>query len=499
MKKKQGDWKVYPKIGGFEAECFFTNEGVKINDEYYPLYKENRRTPSDRPTKALIAPNSLCWWLDVSNPSSIEIQTKKKFIENPEEVLNNCYFFSLEKDNNLSFIPEYKEFSDIYDLLDSLNGIDRSLRITDWYVIGLIINKEDQSLLYIKPPLEAITRIKEITYNIGRTGAVMPVVKFEPVNFNGLLTLQAVLHNNKFLTDNKLQSNDIVTVKIRRQGNQTTEVSSVIYPFNKKGKIPTLSKCPSCNSTLVRKKGSEYLLCYNDYCQEKLIKKIIHWCSRDCLDIKGLGLKYVEHLVKFKIITTIDDIYTLTKDDLCKVPGILDKMADNILSEIEESKTKALVNIFVGLGIEHLGRTGSLLLAWHCLCIHELLNITAKNQGQLSAILGKEQRTALTDFLSREVNREIILNLSRHMNPKPLEVKINNHIYHRKTFILKGDFNNYSREEIKVLLMRAGIRVVEPDSKNFDFCLYCHDRRLVHNIKKQKTLKLTKLLQTILC
>lgn len=495
IEKESGHWIVYPKIGGYIANCVFSKNKVKINNRVYPFTNKNNY---DESVNVLIAPDSTCDWLCTQNLMLIEMQTKSMLEDSPERVLEHCYFFTTDSESKIPLLPQYSIYDTLYELLNNLNSIDRNLRITDWFTIGLVIRKGEKDFLYIKPPLEAITRIKEISYNIGRTGTIIPIVKFDPVSFNGVLALQATLHNSKILSENRLQPNDIVTINIKRQGQQATEVSSVLFPFDSERTEADLSKCPSCNSTLIRKKRNDFLICSNDYCQEKLIRKILYWCSKEALDIKGLGIKYVDYMVRNKIIVTVDDIYTLTMEDLCKIPGILDKMALNIITEIDESRKKSLVSVFIGLGIEHLGRSTSKLLAWYCLSVHRLLGIDRKNINGLSSLMGKEQKSSLLEYLSNEVNREILLNLSRHLDPRLPSIKINDHIYHKKCFILKGMFPGFSRERIKNILTRAGIYYASPDNKEYDYCLFASDKKLVYTVPKAKHVKLMKLLLTLI-
>ena len=497
LDREKGNWIVYPKIAGYETNISVVNGIATIEGKEYDItdYLNKRQLPLNSvESPCVIAPKVDTKWINVDNLLNVDKMVKSQIYTDFSKIIDDCYFLTLSYESNLRHIPYHNTYDTLYDVLDHLNFLDRNLRTGDWYTIGLLISRGGKSILYIKPPLEAITTIREITYNVGRTGVIIPIAKFEPVNFNGTLTLQATLHNSKTLSNNIIGPNDIVTIRIKRQGHQSTELTSVVYPYKKRNRVKKLSKCPSCNSNLVVKKKSDILICVNSLCREKLIKKVIHWCSAEGVNIKGLGISYIIHLIDLKIITTIDDLYVLTKEDLLKVPGILDKMADNILSKIEQSKKRNLIDVFVGLGIDGIGRSASKFLAWHLMSVYNLLILKPKEIKRLSPFITDEQKDSLIYYLKDEMNREVLLNLSRHLNPTLPEIKTASHFYYNKKFILKNTFPLFGRDKVKRLLTRAGIKILPVDSKDYDYCLYNGGNRNINGIEKSKGLKMSKLL-----
>ena len=502
MEKEKGIWTVYPEIAGYKTDAVIKDNIITINKIDYDFsffFSDKNLIINSKKTKLLIAPKVDSEWIDLDNLSNTSVSVKQSMDRELISIKENCYIFTYDQDSGLPLIPYYQTYNTLYDLLDDLNHLDRNLRTTDWLTIGISIRKGNKEILYVKPPMEAITTIKEISYNVGRTGVIVPIVKFEPVNFNGTLTLQSTLHNSKVLSENNLKLNDIIVIKIKRQGHQNTELTSVLYPCTETKRPEIITRCPSCNSVLILKKRSNFLICPNSLCQEKLIKRILHWCSSECMDIKGLGLIYTEHLVKSKMVTTVDDLYVLTKKDLTTVPGILGKMADNILAQIKLSRRRSLINVFMGLGIEGIGGNTSKLLSWHLMSVYNLLMLKSSEIKKLSIYLSDEQGEYLIDYLKNELNKEMLLNLSRHLHPKLPEIKMDNHIFFKKRFILKNSFPVLGREKVKNILRRAGSIVLTINNPNYDYCLYHDNRKVIKGIDKKKTIKLSKLLTELIC
>ena len=489
LDSQEGNWIVYPKIGGFEVDCKIDNKSIEINDT---LYCVNTSFKTNGYERVLIVPNSTCKWVNVDSAIGIDIQARKMLETDPLELLNNCYFYQIEN-GSLPKIPHYYKFSSIDEILNNLNSLDRNLRITDWFVTGLIIKKSEKSFLYIKPPLQAITKITKIEHIVNKSGSISAIVKFEPVNFNGILTVQTDILDDSFISSNKIEVGDLILIQIKRHGHKNTTLKSVIYPFNKKNRVFAIKKCPCCNSTLIKNEISEKLVCSNEFCADKLIKKIIHWCSKKSMDIKGLGGKTAKYLLENKILVNVDDIYLLSEKDLTKVPCVLDKMAKNILSNIKISRHKSLANVILSLNIDGVGKNLSLIVAWIIEDLENLLNIL--DNKDLSLYLRSDQINSIARYISKETNKEVIINLSRQLKPKKILLKNKNHEFYNKRIFIENKLNDDRKKAITLILMQAGIKVTD-NIKNCDYYLY-------HRVKsgfrrKVKTIKLSSLLQSIL-
>ncbi len=483
-------WLVRPYIVGYKVDYALVNDGILINNTHHLCEFINFTNPSNfnDSGKAVISLNNqFIKSKRVNSDFVIENLTKIEFLNDPYKTIKESYIFSLDGEGVLPKIPYLSTHYDIYSVLNSLNAIDRNITVTDWSVNGIIIKNDRFAMRYIKKPFESISCISDITHHIDINGGVYNIAYFNPISFNGLIVIKSVLKSKKI----PINIGDIVTVRIKPQGNHKGDIQSIVYPCPFKKEKIAFTNCPYCNSVLFKKGSKSELYCPNNLCSGVLIKKIVYWCNKDSMDIKGIGEKMATHLIANKIVTTIDELYKLTINDLSKINGTLYKSAQNIIQKINESKNAPLKKVISSLGIEGFNSRYSKILAWKIDTLDNLLNITK----EALSVLPLKQSNAVIDYVKKESNKVLIANLCTILNAKAPIIKSSNHPFVNKSFKIIGYFPTYNREDIEKILTKAGI-FIDTNSTTDCYRLYCQKK----SISKRNTKNITffKLLNYIL-
>ena len=490
---KKDSWLVRPYIVGYTVDYVLDNNGIVINGCIYPCDFINFTNPNGAKGhgRAVISVHSqFVKSKQANNTLVIENLTRIEFSNHPLNTIKDSYIFSLDNDGILPSIPYSQTHQTVYDLLNSLSVLDRNIRVTDWGVQGIVIKNTQCSMLYIKEPFESISCITNITTSIDLNGGVYTIAYFTPISFNGLIVIKSVL-KNKRLTIN---IGDIVTVRINRQGNHNGDIQSVVYPCPLKKEKIALTHCQYCNSLLFKKPSKPDLYCLNESCDGVLIKKMVYWCNKDSMDIKGIGEKMATHLVTNKIITTVDELYTLSVNDLTKINGMLNKSAQNIILRIYASKKNHLKKVIGSLGIEDFNSRYAKVLAWS---INDLSNLLFVDKNSLS-LLPSKQSKAVMAYMKKESNKVLIANLSRLLTAKAPRVKTESHPFVNKPFKIIGLFPSYNREDIVQILTQANIKVIDRSSTIDCYWLHYQLKKPMPKKGVKKNITFFKLLNYIL-
>lgn len=490
---KKDSWLVRPYIVGHTVDYVIDDNGIMINGSLYPCNFINFTNPHGvkGQGRAVIGLNSQ--FIKSKRANSvlvIEHLTRIEFSKDPNATINESYIFSLDNDSVLPSIPYTQTHQTIYTLLNSLSVLDRNIRVTDWSVHGIVIKNTQCAMRYIKEPFESISCVTDITHCIDNNGGVYSIAYFTPISFNGLIVIKSVLKNKRL----KINVGDIVTVRINRQGNHKGDIQSVVYPCPLKKEKVVLTHCQYCNSLLFKKPSTSDLYCLNELCSGVLIKKIVYWCNKDSMDIKGIGEKMATHLINNKIITTVDELYTLSVNDLTKINGMLDKSAKNIILRIYSSKQTSLKKVISSLGIEDFNSRYAKILAWS---IKELSNLLFVDKNTLS-ILPSKQSKAVMAYMKKESNKVLIANLSRLLNAAAPSVKPCSHPFVGQSFKIIGLYPPYSRDDIVSLLNQANIKVVDSTSANDCYWLHYQLKKTMPKQNGKKNITFFKLLNYIL-
>ncbi len=322
---------------------------------------------------------------------------------------------------------------------------------------------------YKFPAEEALTRLKDIIFTVGRTGRITPNAVLEPVILMGSTISRATLHNADFVTSKGLKIGDIVAIK--KAGDVIPAVTEAIISrrTGKEKDFVMISTCPMCDTSLVKRSGQVDYFCPNDTCPARNINSLIHFVSRDAMNIEGLGEEIVEELYNLGFVKRIPDFYDLKskKDQILEFDGYGEQSINKILENIEASKERGLARVLFAIGIPGIGSKTAKVLA------HRFGNIDAlmsRKKEDLENIpdIGNILATNIYEYF--QTHQDFITelkNIGINMNEVGGERKENELITNKK-FVITGTINDYTRNEIKEILESYDGIVSESVSKNTD-------------------------------
>lgn len=382
----------------------------------------------------------------------------------------------------------YRSYDDIDGVLGEIEWIDRHRGDLPCDIDGAVVkvnSLSDRALLgstakfprwaeaYKYPPEEKETVLLDIEINVGRTGALTPVGIFQPVLLAGTTVSRATLHNEDFIRERGIRVGD--TVLIRKAGEIIPEVLSVVRHAEDGREFRFPQFCPSCGSHIVREEGEAAVRCTNTDCPAQLLRHLIHFVSRDAMDIDGLGPAVLEQLVNKGLIGTFSDLYRLTAEPLAALDRMGAKSAQNLIDAIERSKSAAINRLVYALGVRHIGEKAAKLLCEHFLSIDALFTATV---DEICAIdgYGAIMAQSVADYFSLEGTRHLIDELrALGVEMKPLEAKKKEGVFLGKTFVLTGTLPTMTRSEASALIEQNGGKTASSVSKKTDFVLAGED------------------------
>ena len=388
---------------------------------------------------------------------------KLGFKTNPERRLCNGI------DEVIAYIEEYTEKRP--SLAYDIDGIVIKVDDMDTYdKLGYTSKTPRWAIAYKFPPEEVITKLTDIIYTVGRTGKITPNAVLEPVRVAGSLVQRATLHNEDFIKDKDLMVGDYVV--IRKAGDVIPEVVRVVKERRTDDvkEYKMIENCPVCGSPLVRVDAMHF--CTNPHCDAKKIEGIIHFSSRDALDIEGMGEKVVEQFFNQGFIKNIADIYELSqyRDDIISLDGWKDKSIDNLLVAIEKSKQNSLEKVLFGLGIKEVGAKMAKTLARKYLDIDALSQASEEELAEIPDV-GPVLTKSLVTWFADEKNQELIAALKdKGLNFKYIgnTSKAAGSYFSGKTVVLTGTLSSMGRKEATTLLEDVGAKVTGSVSKATD-------------------------------
>ncbi len=321
---------------------------------------------------------------------------------------------------------------------------------------------------YKFPAEEVVTKLTDIIFTVGRTGQITPNAVLEPVIVAGSTISRATLHNEDFVKEKGLKIGDIVS--IRKAGDVIPEVVEVKKErrTGEEKDFVMIKECPMCNSNLIKKEGQVDYYCPNDKCPARHIESLIHFASRDAMNIEGLGDRIMEDFYNFKFIGNLADIYSLKRyeKDLVRLEGYGDKSVSNMLEAIENSKNNSLERLIFGLGIPHVGAKTAKVLAQKYETMDNLMNTSVEELTKIPDI-GEIIAKSVTDYFNDSSNRGIVEELKElGLNMNYLGQKVEeNELFTGKTFVLTGSLTIYTRDEAKEKIESLGGKTVDSVSK----------------------------------
>ena len=331
------------------------------------------------------------------------------------------------------------------------------------------------AIAYKFPAEEVITDLLDIELSIGRTGVVTPTAILEPVKVAGTTVSRASLHNEDLIHEKDIRIGDSVVIK--KAGDIIPEViKSVLDRRPQNAEVYHMpTHCPSCSHELVRIEGEVALRCINPKCQAQLVEGMIHFVSRQAMNIDGLGTKIIQQLYENEKIKDVADIFYLTKDDLLPLERMGEKKVNNLLNAIEDAKSNSLEHLLFGLGIRHLGVKASQVIAEKYGTMDDLFNVTEESLIEIYDV-GQKLAQSLVTYLENDDIRALIQKLKdKDVNMTYKGVKtteIEGHPdFSGKTIVLTGKLEQMTRNEASQWLQMQGAKVTNSVTKSTDILI----------------------------
>ena len=379
------------------------------------------------------------------------------------------------KEYNLPVNPNFKLCKNIDEVIDYINYWTEHKKNLPYDIDGIVIKVNSYSTqeevgytqksprwatAYKFPEEELATKLLDVELSVGRTGIITPVAILDPIVISGSTVSKASLHNKDIIEELDIHIGDMVVVK--KAGEIIPKVVRVIRELRTEGstKYTMPNTCPSCGQQTYTKENNPFTRCKNPDCPDQNIRRIIHFASRDALNIEGLGDKVVTTLYEKGIIAHTIDLFSLEREKLISLDRMGEKSVDNLLNAIENSKQNSLDKVIFALGILNVGKKSGKILAEKYLNLTNLMNATLDELVNLDDV-GQITAESILDYLSDENNIKFINDLIKvGMNPQYEVQEVNtDNIFAGKTVVLTGKLVELTRNEAKEYLEKYGAKV----------------------------------------
>ena len=379
------------------------------------------------------------------------------------------------KEYNLPVNPNFKLCKNIDEVIDYINYWTDHKKDLPYDIDGIVIKVNSYSTqeevgytqksprwatAYKFPEEELATKLLDVELSVGRTGIITPVAILDPIVISGSTVSKASLHNKDIIKELDIHIGDMVVVK--KAGEIIPKVVRVVRELRTEGstKYAMPNICPSCGQQTYTKENDPFTRCKNPDCPEQNIRRIIHFASRDALNIEGLGDKVVTTLYEKGIIAHTIDLFSLEREELISLDRMGEKSVDNLLNAIENSKQNSLDKVIFALGILNVGKKAGKILAEKYLNLTNLMNATLDELVNLDDV-GQITAESILDYLSDENNIKFINDLIKvGMNPQYEVQEVNtDNIFAGKTVVLTGKLVELTRNEAKEYLEKYGAKV----------------------------------------
>lgn len=314
---------------------------------------------------------------------------------------------------------------------------------------------------------EISTILKDVIWQVGRTGKITPIGELEPVELAGATIKRATLNNASDIERKKVKINSRVFV--RRSNEVIPEILGVAEDFENSKEIEIPSFCPCCNSPLIEKGAN--LFCQNPNCSDKIVDKLSHFASRDAMNIEGFSEKTAKQLFDALNVKNLSDLYKLDLQDLSILEGFKDKKAQNLINAIEKSKNIKLNNFIFALGIPNVGKKTALDVSNKFKTLENLKNATLEEIVNIRDV-GEIVGASIYEYFKNSENLNEIENLfNLGVNIEENRAEVKNSIFTGKTVVLTGSLAEFSRHEATEILQKMGASVSSSVSKNTDYVI----------------------------
>ena len=410
-----------------------------------------------------------------------------------ETLTTHAGSLDLLRELGFKVIPSYPVFTDFQQVVEEIHSIDARREENDFDIDGAVVKINDLALreqigstvkfprwavAFKYPPEEKETVLRDIEIQVGRTGALTPTAVFDSVTLAGTSVSRATLHNQDFITEKEICIGD--TLLVRKAGEIIPEVLKVVRHGENPVPYQIPETCPVCGSRTVRDPDEAVIRCINPACPATRKRSIVHFASRNAMDIEGLGPAMVDLLVDNGLVDNCAGLYRLTAEQLLPFEGVQQKSADNLIQAIEGSKDRGLARLLFGLGIRNVGEKAAQLIARHFGTADALMELTVddlwtKKGGSVIPGVGQVIAESLVESFSQPEFRSQIEQLRKSGVKLTEEKEETGSSLAGKTFVITGTLPTMSRKEAQTLIEQNGGKVTASVSKKTSFLLAGED------------------------
>ena len=462
-----------------KAEFDQMNEERQANEE--PLFANARNAAAGslrQLDSSITAQRPLDIYIfNVQKSDSIEFKSHIESLEYLEKLGFNVNPVKVPCDSVEEVIKEIENIGENRE--DLTFGIDGAvIKVDDLNqreALGTNFKTPKWAIAYKYPPEQKETILKEIALQVGRTGAITPMAILEPVKVAGSTISKTTLHNEDFIKEKDLKIGD--TVVIQKAGDVIPEVVGVVKEKRTGREIDFIMprKCPVCGADAVREEGESAVRCIGIECPAKQYRNILHFASRDAMNIKGLGDSIIEEFLNRDLIKNIADLYTLKFEDIASLKKNGQKFAQNLIDSINQSKNNEFYRVINGLGIRHIGVKAAKSLAKNFKNIDNLQDASVESLLQIDD-MGEIMAESVHEFFSQEQTKDLIGKLKSYgVNMKIEETSLVDNRFEGMIFVLTGGLENYSRKEAEDLIESFGGKTSSSVSKKTTYVLAGED------------------------
>ena len=382
----------------------------------------------------------------------------------PVSVSYNRYKNISDAVDNIKFIGENRENYNF----DIDGAVIKVNSLADREILGATAKYPKWAVAFKYPPEEKITTLLNIEVQVGRTGAITPTAVFEPIQLAGTVVSRAVLHNQDFIDAKDINIGDKIIV--RKAGEIIPEVVALAEKGPNPGTFRLPEYCPACGTKAVREDDEAVLRCPNPDCPAQLLRNLIHFASRDAMDIDGMGPAVLTMLVDRGIIKSQADIYSLKPEDISSAERMGEKSAANLMASIEKSKKAGLSRLLFALGIRNIGQKAADALAQNFGTMDAVMTASSEDISAIDGF-GDVMAKSLIEYFSLPQSKKLIEKLKEHGVLMEAEKKVVSDKLHGFTFVLTGTLPTMSRDEASAIIIASGGKVASSVSKKTDYVL----------------------------
>lgn len=413
-------------------------------------------------------------------------------VQKSEDIKFTSHYESLDYMKKLGFNvnPVIEKCNTIPEAIEAIKKIGENRDDLTFGIDGAVIkvdNLEQREILgtnyktpkwaiaYKYPPEQKATKLKDIVFQVGRTGAITPMAILEPVKVAGSTISKTTLHNEDFVMEKDLKIGD--TVIIQKAGDVIPEVVGVLKEkrdgTERAFVIP--EKCPVCGADAIREEGEAIRRCIGIECPAKQYRNIIHFASREAMNIKGLGDNIIEEFLNREFIKNIADLYELKLEDIASLKKNGKKFAQNLIDSINASKSNDLYRLINGFGIRHIGVKAAKQLAKKYRNMDNLMNASLESLNSVDD-MGEIMAESVFEFFAQPQTQDLINRLKNYgLNMEALEEESTDLRFDGKIFVLTGALDKFSRKEAEEIIERFGGKTSSSVSKKTSYVLAGED------------------------